>query len=796
MDDLISVIIPVYKVEKYLEKSIESVLGQSYSNLEIILVDDGSPDGCPTICDAYQKKYDKVKVIHKENGGLSSARNAGIDIASGKYIAFIDSDDTVHRDFIRILHDLCESYDCDIAQCDFLETKETSLFLSPQCNRKEEVYSTVEAMKDFCKDSNVVKYWVAWNKLYRRELFDGIRYPLGRTHEDMFTSHKLLYKSRRTVVTNLYLYYYLQRDGSITRNEEENMRNTLDKVEALNELVDFFREKELNDELEYMLYKFYFTAFSAYQIMAENKESQMSCSSFDRGMKELVGKVNLAKKMILDLSSNDLSVKLASIYPSLSEEEQKIYRDTYGMRITKEFERIYGLPFEKISFGSRVAIYAAGHVGQSYYKQLAESHYAHVVVWVDNSWKVYTDFEIPVEPIDALFQHEFDWLLVAIENEMIAKEVIDNLVGWGIDRKKIIFEHPQPVFNNNKLRSEFMSETNKIDGKGGQRRWFMMNTPDHDNLGDHALTIGTLEYMHDYFPNEQVIEITGRQWDTCKEQIIPKINTDDIIVIVGGGFMGDLWPVQDSRVKQIIEALGNNRIIFFPQTFYYDGTKDSVIESDRLLYNDKKNILFIHREINSYKWFIKNVVSDFDRNLCFPDLALYLNFMRKTQKREGVLLCLRLDKESISNEVRAELLSLARDSGRSVAMIDSLLDRSVGRYERIDKVDEILNKISESELLITDRLHPMIFATVTGTPCIALDNISGKVSGVYDWISGFDYITYQNHKNINKDLIKDYLNKKDRCYDRSVLDSKFSEMYNVIKHWVGGENAGTDKTLY
>lgn len=781
MEDLISIIVPVYKVENYLRKSVESILKQTYSNLEIILVNDGSPDGCPAICNEYKERDSRVKVIHKENGGLSSARNVGIDAASGKYIAFVDSDDSIHADFIRILHELCEKYECDIAQCDFLMTDEESILLNPQRNMKVEVYDTKETMKNFCKDSNITNYWVAWNKLYRRELFEGIRYPLGRIHEDMFTSHRLLWKARKTAVTNLYLYYYLQRNDSLTGGSSK-IRNELDKIDALKGLTDFFAEKGMDDEFTYMLYKYYFTAVKAYQMIKENQVAFDKGASPDGILRDMEEEVHSARKMLLESPHGDMQTKVMCIYPSLSKEEQESYRKIYGSRITETFVVSYGFPFDKIERNSRVAIYGAGQVGKSYYSQISDSDFARVVAWGDNSWKNYTDLEFPVKPIDLLFQCSFDYLIIAIQNEKIANEVIDNLVGWGIDRNKIIFEPPVPVFNNSILWDEFIRETNKIE-KSSTRRWILMNTPDHDNLGDHALTMGTMDYFSYYFPNEETIEISGRQWDAFKEKIICKIGKSDIIVIVGGGFMGDLWPVQDGRVKQILSAFKENKIIFFPQTFYYVDKLDSIRNADKELYNDRKNILFLHREENSYRNFTEKVVGDFSRNKCFPDLALYLNKMQRNNKRNGILICLRLDKESVANETRKKLFNLSSHFGKSVSAIDTVLDRSVGRDERAGEVTNILDIISGSELLITDRLHAMIFAVITGTPCIALDNLSHKVSGVYKWIQELDYITCLDAGDVDTDLMREYLNKKDRQYDRSILDRQFDEMADTIKSW-------------
>lgn len=763
MNDLVSIIVPIYKVERFVRKAIDSIIGQTYKNIEIILVDDGSPDGCPAICDEYRNMDERIKVIHKENGGLSSARNAGIDIATGKYIAFLDSDDILNENYIKVLYELCEKYDCDIAQCDFLMVNEESILLEPQQSMRVDIFNPKETMRDFCRGANVTKYWVAWNKLYRKELFENIRYPLGRIHEDMFTSHKLLWKSKRTAVTNLYLYYYLQREDSITGGEL-SVQERIDCVDALKEEMEFFREKELYDQYAFMAYEYY-------------RATLEKCEVFTN---ELIS----AREIVLKLPQEAMLTKIRSVYSTLSADEKKSYEKIYGSRISETIVNTFGFPIEKVGKNCKIALYGAGKAGQSFYDQINENNYGEVTVWVDNGWKNYIRSGLPVRPIDALLKHDFDKLIIAIENQKVVEEVMDNLIGWGIDRDKIITEVPVYMDKGSKMRAEFIDETRKIERDADNRRWILMNTPDHDNLGDHLLTMGTIHFLNDFFGNEKVVEITGKQWDICNEDIVSKISDQDIIVIVGGGFMGDLWPVQDNRVKQIIEKFGGNKIIFFPQTFYYTDTEDSVMNYDINLYNNRKNILFLHREKNSYRFFQENVVKDVSRNRCYPDLALYLNDTPYSDSRRDILFCLRLDKESVNEDTRKNLLDIVSKLGKNVEIIDTVLDRSVLKSERQEEISAILTRVSRSELLITDRLHAMIMAAITGTPCIAFDNLSKKVSGVYRWIEKLDYVLCTDINMVDICLVQEYLAKGDNKYNRLIVEKEFREMAEFIRNWV------------
>ena len=183
-EPLISIIVPVYRVESYLSRCVDSLLAQTYQNLEIILVDDGSPDQCPQICEDYAKKEERIHVIHQENRGLSGARNAGIDVAKGEYLAFVDSDDYVSDDYIQVMYDAIKATGCAISQCRFTYTKGEKL----KENRGTgafRIYRGNSLMeKLYGNEEEATWFVVAWNKLYRRDLFETIRYPEGRIHED------------------------------------------------------------------------------------------------------------------------------------------------------------------------------------------------------------------------------------------------------------------------------------------------------------------------------------------------------------------------------------------------------------------------------------------------------------------------------------------------------------------------------------------------------------------------------------------------------------------------------------
>lgn len=259
----LSIIVPIYNVEKYLERCINSILNQTFSDFELILVDDGSPDNCGKICDEYKEKDNRIMVIHKKNGGLSDARNAGLDVAKGKYIGFVDSDDIIHPRMYEALFQCINKSNSDIAQCKFKKFKSLEELENDLDNYNEtfEEYDNKTAIIDMI-DNNKINV-NSWNKLYKSELFETLRFPKGKIHEDEFLTYKLLYNSKKIVYVNQELYYYYQNNKGIMNGS--SILKRLDRIEALEERSKFFLENEdkdlynkSNSALFFALNKLYF----------------------------------------------------------------------------------------------------------------------------------------------------------------------------------------------------------------------------------------------------------------------------------------------------------------------------------------------------------------------------------------------------------------------------------------------------------------------------------------------------------------------------------------------------------
>ena len=237
-EKMISVIVPVYMVENYLTECLDSIINQTYKNIEVLLIDDGSKDNSGMICDRYAEAHKNIKVIHKENGGLSSARNEGLKLARGNFISFIDSDDYLNTDMFSIMMEEQEKYNADVVICG-----RTYVYGDRQVVRAKsdvrKVMGSAEAIA--LMNTSILGYYdvAAWDKLYRRELFENIEFPIKKLSEDWYTTYKVFDKANVIVYNSKPLYYYRQRENSITHNRTVNW----DSMKASYEVMEYVKCK-------------------------------------------------------------------------------------------------------------------------------------------------------------------------------------------------------------------------------------------------------------------------------------------------------------------------------------------------------------------------------------------------------------------------------------------------------------------------------------------------------------------------------------------------------------------------
>lgn len=301
---LISVIVPVYQAEKYLTRCLDSILAQSLSDYELLLIDDGSTDGSGVLCDKYAKADERVRVIHQKNGGAAAARNAGLDAAAGDWIAFIDSDDWVHPDYLRVLHEAAMQRNADLVACRYVTVRGGSK-------------PADETMIPLFSEQNAEEYWIGdrtgatvpWGKLYRRELFREVRYPVGRIGEDEFVTYRLIFGCDRLAVIDNVMYRYFVNQNGVSRSSY--IKRLPDALEAFRQHEEFFKnspwQKAYRLEAEY-----YAAAWSDAIWITKKQKDEVSRQMTAELRKELRHYMNTHKYMIPFDKRKDIYI---SAYP-------------------------------------------------------------------------------------------------------------------------------------------------------------------------------------------------------------------------------------------------------------------------------------------------------------------------------------------------------------------------------------------------------------------------------------------------------------------------------------------------
>lgn len=652
---LISIIIPVYNVEKYLEKCIYSIVHQTYTNVEIILVDDGSEDQSAEICDAWGKKDPRIKVIHKVNGGLSDARNAGLKIAEGEYIGFVDGDDYIERDMYETLIKNMNDKGADLSICNCERVDENGKkILNSSSQIGNQVLTSQEALQKLYEENGWC-YVTVWNKLYSRKSLSGIEFPKGKIHEDEFVIHEIFYNCERIVCTNEKKYYYVQHMNSIMSNR--NGVKHLDAVEALINRFHFFQKHNLKSyNLETL--EFLKTVYCKYR--------------------------NESTKIILNKEPRDRIKEI-----------DKIFRKTYFGNI-KEIKVKDKLKyrFPSLFFG-----------------------------------------------------------MIKIKNKIAIRYRCRQIL--------------------NLIRYIHIGRKNQV---------ILLDTPVHGNLGDQAIVLAENQFLKDR--EIEAYELTAEEINYQEKKYAALTSKNKVVLIPGGGFLGSLWPIEEERFRRILQAFKHQKIVVFPQTVTFDMETENgraYLKESQAIYSSHSDLTIFVREKKSFEFMEKY----FPKVNCklVPDIVTMLQTDVKIDDRQGILLCLRKDIERNINESDIERIvqSLKKKfPEEKIEYTDTVVDRMIFPSEREREVNDKLQQFAKSKLIITDRLHGMIFAAITGTPCIALSNSNGKVQNVYEWIRNNSYIRFVKSVSDIEKILNEINLTRQYFYNQDDVKESFSPLEELL----------------
>ena len=671
-ENKVSIIVPIYNVSEYLDKCLENIIEQTYNNIEIILVDDGSTDDSGRKCDSYARLDERIKVIHKENGGLSSARNAGLDICTGNYIVFVDSDDWISKFMVEKLVNKLIKSKSDIVCCEFFEVDEKTLLCS-KIDAEEKIMESEEALEKLLK-LEIRDY--AWNKIYKRELFSELRFPDGRNYEDMATTYRAFMQANKVCVIPDLLYYYVTRNGSIanTSNTEKILKNKYDAMISYYERIE--------------------TISQQYPQLRE----LTICKFFDRAI-SFIEFIDIIKKNNNAIKWRKETIKYLNKYY----EEYKLSKKVSKKRLFK---------------------------------------------------------------VKILVKNNIDLSIFYKRVKKILPKTIKNFIVDLLTKIKII-----SASNRNFIEKSDLS------------RLFLIGTPDHDNLGDHAIAEATLKLISETVKDKEIVEVTEQEFVENIQNIKRCVKKEDIILIQGGGNWGNTYKYIDKIHKQILKNFYKNRIIVIPQTIYYSNDKNGKksLKKDIKLIKKCKEIIFFIILLYSYEY-VKNTFN-IDKVFLVPDIVLSMKEC-KNCGRNGALICLRSDKEGkIKKEDKLWIHKFAEKKYSDMIVTDTCIGTRVSKKERMIKLRSKWNQLCHSEIIFTDRLHGMIFAAITGTPCIVFGNFNHKVKCSYEWLKDLNYIEFVN----GIEEVENAVKRLDKC-DINTYNKPFEEKYKLIKNFLIKDN--------
>lgn len=325
-----------------------------------------------------------------------------------------------------------------------------------------------------------------------------------------------------------------------------------------------------------------------------------------------------------------------------------------------------------------------------------------------------------------------------------------------------------------------MKAKDLLPQEGSRKRFILFNIPTHSNIGDHAIASAEVEFLHDHFEN-QIVEITREDFNLYRINLRNYINKNDILMFTGGGNIGTLWESNNDVLLAMLEDYPNNKVFIFPQTIYYSDDEYGHKKHSKSLeiYNNHKNLTICARDEKTYKSAVEDYPSC--QVVLMPDMVLYTNHVEPILSRDNIMLCLKKDKESIlSEDSKSYLERLVREHVEKITINDTIAENNIDPKLRDKFIDDKIREFKKSELVITDRLHGMIFAAISNTPCIALNNVNHKMKYTYKWFNNLSHINFvDNIEDISENIIR--MINVNGNYDDDSFAGKFEELANVIK---------------
>jgi pyruvyl transferase EpsI len=755
---LVSVLMPVYNAADTLCRAMDSILMQTYGKIVVVVVEDGCTDNSVVILNDYAAMDPRVKIYHNgQNLGVARSLNRGIDLCEGEYIARMDADDFSHPERIE-------------KQVAFMEANTDVAVLG---SYRRIIYPTHSVVETSPCENEEIRAHLLFNInashptiMLRAEAFrqnTDWRYPITPTEDyDLFSS--LILKVNFANIPEALVDYHKSNKQLTTLSQQavraSNLRTSklaikreLDIETA--DMPDGYFGARVHDNLPNDLHKH---LLGAARLFCEMEEANASLRRFDgKCLKSVLNREWLHIKELCHLRDVSMTYEEAAT-GDLSSAIENVTKAGYPV--------------------GNVIVFGTGNYAQDIAPRLTEKSVPfNILAYSDsNPSKHGADFngKIIVSPASV---SEFDFEYILIGSPMYEDEIRENLLTrWNIPLKKIrsLASAGDILFHSE--RKEFAC---RCAHEHNTRKAFLFVAPDYGNLGDHAIAHAEQTFFADRL-GVDLIEIPTNRYNDYAEVARRYIKYDDLVLITGGGFLGSLWPNTEQMSRHVVEQYPNNPVVILPQTLYWEKSSKAIIEAMRTqaIYKAHKNLTICARDHKSF-----NLVREYYPNcrvILVPDMVLsrsWDKFFLPSNMRNGALLCLKQDQESIlGEEDKAHLSYIAESLCGVVTVTDTCRKEAIRLPERLALLIKKLNEFRLASLCITDRLHGVIFSAITSTPCVALNNCNHKLRESVKLIEYLPYIRFASTLNEVEPLAREVLSVRNPQFYNLPLAKYFAEL--------------------
>lgn len=736
-DKLISIVVPVYNAEKWLGYCLNSIMAQTWTRFEVILVNDGSKDSSLEICNNYAALDDRFRVLDVPNGGVSKARNLGVSQAKGDYLVFVDSDDVVAPDMLEVMVEAAERTGVELVAGD----AELVDFAAPEQNRPKLCAAWLgsgEQLLDkqqFAEKRMQLIWYTSllestWGKLFSMELWRklNLQFPpelsLG---EDFVTNMKYYAACNGIAFLNKTVYYYNNefQSNSLTHQYRKDLFET--KMYLIERLRDFIGPMDQLSQEEWTCYCSY-VACSGFRCLAaaaldERFESQearlaevnkiVNNSLFREGCAQntwIPDEFLAARKTVLDGDAEKTLRILQTPTPEIVQKKRELTEKAKAKKASFKTGCKHAL--QKILYPlQRVNRYINRLQTQELQNQLQNM--------AVRSQK---------QQLDASISEVYEKQRADIQRWM--SEMLDQKVQQQMEELSRLKSDVEmlrgSVWNETKI-----FEQQQVMELRQKKKALMLGTAEHRNIGDAAIDLAEQNLLLQYFPDYYQVEFSTYEMSRKYTFLQAIVNPSDIIFIHGGGNMGSLYKTEEELHRKIVQDFPNNKIVILPQTIYFADTPEGQAELalSARVYNHHRDLTIFARGQESYDRACHYFQNAKVKLMADSVLSLHRDY---GFDRKGILLCLRGDEETLLADKKQEILDTVHSLDPEAEFCTNMAEQDISRVDRAAVVNEELQRYARRRVVVTDRLHGMIFAAVTGTPCVVLDNVSRKSGDVYE----------------------------------------------------------------